>query len=389
MPFTYTVSDPEKIVFTRLKEGCGRSLFIMIGSLFTIIGIGLFVFTEDPEMPLATMRFLFPAFGLVAVFAGIKLPEIQRRTTPDEIIFDNANGRVQVNQAASDIKTGYIYFDEIQDLIIQTKKVETSNRSDTSTTGTYYTYHVYLLKKDGGQWELLKRSTEALALADIIILKNLIQFSATPKREHAQINQSRKFSVTNSDTKTELSWRNPLGYGPLFLFLFCVAFLTTAYTIFSTATSMDFDMPVFGYFVAAFIGIVFVVVITGNILKLVKNSKTIYGVAVSPFAVDYFERDLGGRIMKNVQFPMTDLHALSFSFDTDQSLRKIFIYTHEQFRKKDSFKPSFSVHYVKELYDFYQSLVALDLQDVPAVEALQIENFLQEKIREVGKTEVA
>jgi hypothetical protein len=383
MPFKSTVQS-DNVVFTRLSSGCGSAVFIIIGSIFTLIGGAFLVFTKNPEMPLAMMRFIFPAFGIVAVLVGIKLPKLQRRSTPDQIIFDNANGRVQVNQEVSDIKTGYIYYDEVRDFVIKAKKVESSSSGRSSRT--YYTYHIYLEKKDGGQWELMRFSTESSAQEELIKLKVLVNFSTVPLRVPSQIHQSQKYRISDVGNKTEISWRNPLGYGPLFMFLFVCVFLSIAYTIFSM---MHGEVDYFFYAVGGFILIVFVFVVGGNILKMVKNAKTVYGVTVSSSSLDYYERDRAGRIMKNIQFPMADLHALSFSFDTDETLRKIYIYTHEQFIKKDVMTPSFSLEYIREVYNFYKSLVALDLQELTAVEALQVENFLQERIRDIGHTSVA
>ncbi|HYC84085.1 MAG TPA: hypothetical protein VEB86_02640, partial [Chryseosolibacter sp.] len=102
MPFKISSANADHIVFTRLSSGCGRFVFIFVGSVFTIIGICLIAFLDSPEMPVSVFRFLFPVFGLIAIFAGIKLPALDRRNTPDEIVFDNANGRVEIRQSMSD-----------------------------------------------------------------------------------------------------------------------------------------------------------------------------------------------------------------------------------------------------------------------------------------------
>jgi hypothetical protein len=388
MPFKYTVQSPEKIVFTRLSEGCGRFMFISIGTLFTIIGICLILFGNNLEMPFLVLRFIVPLFGGVAVYIGIILPRIQSKTTPDEIIFDNANGRVQVNQQASDIKTAYIYYNEIEDFIVKAKKQESSSSSSTSNTiRSSYTYHVYLSKKDGGQWELLRRSTEVDALAEIVKLKTLIRLDTEPKKAEVS-GHSEKYKITNDYHATKISWRNKLGYGPLFLGIFTAVFITFAYAILSSGF-LEEDFPVFAYFVVGFIGLVFVIVIGGNVLKMIKNAKTVYAISITNASLDYIECDLAGRIQKTTQFPLTDLHAISFSFDTDNTMRKIFIYTHDQFLKQNSLKISFSIDAIKEIYNFYQQLVAVDMQDLTAVEALYMENYLQQQIRDRGNIQVA
>jgi hypothetical protein len=151
---------------------------------------------------------------------------------------------------------------------------------------------------------------------------------------------------------------------------------------------IDEDFPVFGYLIVGFIGVVFVIVIGGNMMKMIKNARTVYAVAVSSSSLDYMERDLAGRMRKTVQFPLQDIHAISFSFDTDNAMRKIFIYTHEQFTKQDKLKVSLSIDSIKEIYNFYTGLVSLDMQDLTPVEALQIENYLQQQIREKGNIQI-
>lgn len=387
MPFKYTVKDQNKITFTRLNAGCGRFLFIFVGTIFTLIGLCLIAFMENPQMPFSIIRFVVPIFGLGAIYAGIMFPKMQQRNIPDEIIFDNANGRVEINQKESDIKTAYIYYDEIADFIVKAKKQESSS-SGTSSSRTYYTYHVYLKKKDGGQWELLKFGSESSAVEEVLKLKSLVRLEMPPQKVSPDVTQSQKFKISNDYHKTEISWRNKIGYGPLFLALFCALFLTIGYAILGSGF-LEEDFPVFAYFVVGFIGVVFVIVIGGTIMRMVKNANTVFAIVVSTANLDYIERDVAGRIKKTVQFPLSDLHAISFSFDTDNVLRKIFIYTHEQFEKQNTMTVSFSLESIKAMYAFYKDLVSLDLQDLTAVETLQVENYLQQQIRERGNIQVA
>jgi hypothetical protein len=388
MPFKYVVPSSDRVVFTRLERGCNRFMFVAIGSLFTLIGIGLIIFGGGIEMPFGMIRFIFPLFGLIAIYAGLALPRTQRRSTPDEIIFDNLNGRVEVNQQDSDIKTAFIYYDEIEDLILKIKKEESRSSSSTTSTRSYYSYHVYLVKKDGGQWELLKRGTEAAALEEIAKLKVIINLNAMPQRVDLNLKQSTKYNVVNEHHYTEINWRNKIGFGPIFLGAFVALFVTIGYIILKSGPAHS-DFPIFGYVVAGFIGIVFLVVVAGNVLKMIKNSKTIYALVISSSGLDYVERDLSGRIQKTIHFPLADVHAVSFSFDTDSTMRKIFIYTHTQFQQQKSMKVSFNIEALKDMYNFYKNLVALEMQDLTPVEALHIENYIQQQIKDRGNIQVA
>jgi ABC-type multidrug transport system fused ATPase/permease subunit len=390
MPFTYTILNQDRVVFTRLKSGCGSALFIVVGSIFTVTGIGLLIFTDDPQMPLSMMRLIFPAMGIIAIVVGINFSKLQRKSTPDEIIFDNLNGRVQINQATSDLKTAFIYYDEVSDFTLKIKS-ERSSSSSTSTTRSSYSYHVYLSKKDGGQWELLVRNTEASAIDDIARLKSAIRLDATPVRESTNIRNSSKYIISDFGHKAELCWKNPVRVAALFIVLFSVFFISTFYTVMATAFQVEDGLPVFFMLIGAFIAVIFLIVIGGNIMRLIRNSKTVYAVVITDSSLDYFEKDNAGRIKKDVRFPLAELHAISFSFDTQDSLRKIFIYTRDQFEKKNQIenKPKFSIEYIKTLYNFYKGLIALDMQELTAVEALCVENYLQEQVRLRGRANVA
>lgn len=386
MPFEYKIANQDRIVFTRESAGCSRFLFVFVGTVFILVGAGLLIFSKKEEFLLVVMTFLFPTFGLIAVVAGLRLPTIQARTIPDEIIFDNVNGRVQINQRVSEIKTAFIYYDEIQDFIIKIKKHE-SNSSSGRSSRTYYSYHVYLQKKDGGTWELLKRNKEEDAKTEIDKIKSGVRLTQSPVREQSNQALSQKYTLRDYGTKAELTWRNPVGYGPLYLIAFAAVFLTVLYAIFETANFSDFGF--FGYFIIGFILIVFTIVIGGNAFKMIKNFKTEYMISISDMSLNYIEKDRAGRTKKDVYFPMNDLYALSFSFDTDEMMRRIYIYTREQFQKLNTMEVSLSFESIREIFNFHSQLVSIEIQSLTPVETLHLENFLQQKIKEKGRADVA
>jgi hypothetical protein len=326
-------------------------------------------------------------FGVGAIYVGTIFSKIQAKTIPDQLIFDNKNGRIEVRQQHSEIKLAYIYYDEIEDFIVKAKKTETSS-SSTTTTRSSYSYHIYLVKKDGGQWELMNPGSEAAALEELGKIKIMIRLNAKSERTDLIIDQSSKYKISNDFQRTEISWRNKLGYGPVFLAVFSLLFITIGYVIFNSVLQDD-DFPVFAYAVGGFIAIVFIIVVVGNAMKMIKNSKTTYAVVVTNTNLEYIERDLAGRPVKTIPFPLADLHAISFSFDTDNTYRKIYIYTHEQFTKQKSMNISFSVQSIRDMYNFYKDLVALDMQELTAVEALHIENYLQQVIKEKASFRIA
>ena len=383
MPFNYKIADDKRLVFTRSGAGCARAFIFFIGAVFTIAGAFMLALATDPKPIIQVMRFIFPAAGIGATYLGIILPRIQGKTTPDRIIFDNAKGRVEINQQASDIKTGYIYYDEIQDFIIRSK-----SQRDSDTGRDRTSYHVYLAKKDGGQWELLVTGSHESAAAEINKIREMVDLSAAPQREKPNIEASQKYKIKRGSERTEICWQNKPGKGPIGLIIFSLVFITVAYAIMATVFELEGGFPWFAYLILGFIGAMFALVIGVNIRKMIKNSNTEYAVSISGMSLDYIERDLQGREKKSTCVPLKDIHALSFSFDTDSTMRKIFIYTHEQFKEKDEITPSFSIESIKNIYNFYKNLVSLEIQDLTAVEALQMETYLQQLITEKSDVKV-
>src|SRR3712207_4309842 len=121
MPYKYAPGEAGKIVLTRQGAGCGGAIFFAAGLIFFVVGIWMFYLPSGSEMPLSLLRYVFAGAGIVAMYLGAVLPKITQRRTPDSIVFDNANGRVQVNQTKSEVDTAYIYYDEIEGFIIKLK----------------------------------------------------------------------------------------------------------------------------------------------------------------------------------------------------------------------------------------------------------------------------
>lgn len=124
-------------------------------------------------------------------------------------------------------------------------------------------------------------------------------------------------------------------------------------------------------------------------MKMVKNAKTDYAVIITRSSLAYLEKDRSGRIQKEDRYTYDELHSIAYSFDSEEAIRKIYIYTKSQHLEKSTMNPAFSIEYIKSVIAFQANLHALEIQALTPVEALHIENYLQEQIREIGNAEVA
>lgn len=383
MSFKYSAVN-DKIIFSRAGAGCSRIALIVFGSFFALIGIGLFIFDSSSSF-FSSIRIMFTAMGSIFVLIGIKLPKMMGKAYPDKLVFDNTNGRIEVRQEASEVKLAYMYYDEIADILVRAR----SEDNDSSSTGSRtYSYYVYLVKKDGGEWELLKRGSHEGAEEDVARLKQLIRFDAVPVKVPVSIGTSKKYTITKGAHKTELSWRNTLGIQEISLAIFAGLFIFMAGSIFSLVDELS-AFTIFFMLIAGFISLVFLLVMGYFFRKALKNLRTTYAVSISSMTFEYMERDKQGRELKSERVPLNELHAIAYSFNTDKEMRKVFVYTHDQFQQKDKLPYDLSLETIKAHFAFYNSLMRFELKNLTPVETLCLENYLQQAIKERANIEVA
>ncbi|MGC4022283.1 MAG: hypothetical protein QM734_10210, partial [Cyclobacteriaceae bacterium] len=96
MAYSIVSTDPHKIVFQRNSTGCAATVFIVVGSIFLLIGIGFNLGMDNWEYPNMLFRILFPVFGLGGIAAGIYAPKQARESTPELVTFDHDKGVVKI-----------------------------------------------------------------------------------------------------------------------------------------------------------------------------------------------------------------------------------------------------------------------------------------------------
>ena len=67
MAYVIKETGNNKIVLIRAGSGCNTSLFIGVGTLFFLIGVGINLLMTSWEFPFFLFRILFPLFGLGAI----------------------------------------------------------------------------------------------------------------------------------------------------------------------------------------------------------------------------------------------------------------------------------------------------------------------------------
>jgi membrane protein YdbS with pleckstrin-like domain len=380
-------TDTHKIVLERESVKLATGCFVAIGLLFFLIGVGLNFFMTTWEMPFLLFRVLFPLFGLGAVFAGLYLPKQTQNTQPEQIIFDHDKGVVVVNMTKAGDERGYIRYDEITgfDIYVESRR---SSGSGSSSGRTYYTYHVFLKKKDGGEWHLFKYNDRSDAEVQIAQLTAQIPLNKTFTISNANTKLTSKVERKEGLDKTIIHWQNKVSWGqPIFLVIFSIIF----FSILSMFLSVDMGgMDAFFMIVIGFILIVFCIVMFTVVRKLIKDATTRYAVSVDRATLEYYEFSKSSGQMKNRKtLPLNTVHSINYTFAPSKQYQNagLTILTKTEAEHSEEIKEK-PLQALKDLFKGNNQPITLSINALNPVECLQLESWLQELILKKGNVTV-
>lgn len=386
MAYHITSSDSHKIILEREPTVVASRIFIIFGSFFFLIGVGLNAFMTTWEMPYLLFRLLFPTFGLVAIFAGIYVPKQTRETQPEQITFDHDKGAVLVDMSKVGNQRGHIRYDEIACFDIDVESHRSSSSNTTMSSSTYYRYHVYLKKKDGGQWYLFEYTNRASAEAMVIQLTAQVPTDRI-FNDASSSKLSSKIEKKEGLDKTIIHWQNNVTlWQPLFLFVFSVVFLSILSSFFSFGQEMDgFAMAVIGFIFSVFLLVMFTIV-----RKLIKDATTRYAVSVDHVNLEYYEFAKSSGAMRNKKtLALPQVHSINYTFAPSKNnpgaglkiLTKAEAERFQQYKEKP-------LEALKDLFTGNNKPISLSITALNPVECLQLENWLQELILKKGNVKV-
>jgi hypothetical protein len=386
MAYKIVSSDSHKMVLERESVTMTSGCFVAVGSLFFLIGVGLNFFMTSWEMPFMLFRILFPLFGLGAVFGGLYLPKQTQETQPQQFTFDHDKGAVVVEMTKGGDQRGYIRYDEIEGYDIY---VERRSSSGSGRNTTYYHYHVYIKKKDGGEWHLFDFSDRAKAEAIILQLTAAIPLDR-PFKIVDQPKLSSKIEKKEGLDKTVIHWQNKVSiWQPIFLLAFSSIFLSIPLSFFSfdgAGGGLDY----FFVFVIGFMLVIFGVVMFVVVRKLIKDATTRYAVSVDHTNLEYYEFSKSTGQMRNKKIhPLCDVQKINYTYSPAQQnmgvgLKILTQADIDRLRELDD-KP---MEAFKDLFKSGNGPITLSITALNPVECLQLENWLQELILKKGNVAV-
>ena len=388
MSYRIKNSDSGKLLLKREGIVGKVVLFVCMGLLFFSIGLFLFSIRGIKEsVPFEQIGILFMLFGGICFFAGMNTPSNRKKIVPEEVEFDNENGHVKILQSPESNLVSYIPYNEIQDFYIHIK-VETSTNSNTTRSSRTKYFNVRIRKKDKGEWELFSSTSQKKAEIMLDALKSGVKLdklsSSIPKPVLTD-----KVSKDIRGQKTIIKWKNKGLVGLLTLLTFAGVFAYTSFFIFSMIAK---DGAAFAYVIGGFIVLIFLFVIGINLRKMIRNLVRVYGIAISPHQLEYFEEDNSGMMQKSVVIPTAEIHSISFIFspsDSTSQVSSLYVYTKSNILKMESIESNSNpISILKDSLSLYTNLISLDLSSLNAVEKLELERWIQLTIKEKSETAV-
>jgi hypothetical protein len=387
MAYNLTFSDSRKIIFDRAGAGCASSMFMVIGAVFFLIGLGINYFAASWEFPFLLFRLLFPLFGGGAMVMGFYIPRMARQSTPQRITFDHDLGTVIIDMTVPSSDIGYIRYDEIQGFEVYVEARRSSSSGSRTMSSTHYYYHVLLRKKDGGSWAITEASSNEKAEE----IKNQLTAQVNlnkPFTARAVTKLSTKIGKQEGADKTIIHWQNKVAWWtPIFLLVFSVVFISILAAVFSFDLG---DLGFLGYAIAGFMLLIFGFVMFTAVRNLIKEASTRYAIAVGRDHVEYYEFSKSSGVVKNTRtIPLQDVRNITYSFGETgvygQGGLSILTKRDLEQMERNKVKP---MEAIKDFFSGKDKPINLAIAALNPVECLQLETWLQELVKSKGNAQV-
>ncbi len=360
---------------------------IAMGLLFFFIGIGLIVWIDRTDFPFILFKGLFPTIGLTVAFFGYYTPTVTMKNTPELITFHNQQGAVGIHMHQDDGPTGYIRYDEIELFDIYVESRSNNNAGKSGTRHSTYYYHVYLRKKDGGEWYLTESGSRKAAEEILEKINQNVRLTA-PYTIRATPVLSEKIEKEETHSKTILRWKNKASIGALiFLIVFSASFLSILSSAFSSNTG--FGNSFFPIMIIGFMLIIFTTVIFVSFRKWLKEATTQYCLIIDNTKLEYQELSRSGVVKKAKSISLKEVYSIAYSFvpvknKTPEGLHILTLKDAERMKQR----PQSAIESLKELFSRNKGIIQLDIRSLNPVEYLQAETWLQGLIKKRGNQDV-
>ncbi len=381
MGFHIASVTPQDVVLLRDRSTTRfRNVFVLAASVFFIIGMTGLYFTWHSK---GYTFVFFGVFAGIAAFLLVAGPLIVRKRQafdPLQLTFSNSKGTLTVIQDKAAATVACIPYSNI--LLFGIREERQSNSNDRVTTTSSYKYIVYFRKKDGSTWELLETRSQREAITMLEALQqnvNLQQPGSCPPVKTL----SEKLQQTSPGSAAGISWQNNAP-GQLLLFIPIVLFIGSVLAFFWYAITGPFaggQREWFPAVILGFISAIFLVVIAGNIYKIIKDSRTVYGLAIGRSDFRYTESSRSGRLRKEIIYTPGDIKGVIYNYRLSKTESDIHILRQAEMEQHNKMLNG-DISFADVLPMLRASLNELQLHitALNCTERLQLENWIQEAI---------
>ncbi len=359
MDYRLAEAQPGRAVLVR-----SRTLQFVLGGLFVLLGLpaaglGAFVALADPLLGAK-----LGGFGLTFFGAGVLV--LSRRSGPGAFVFDDAQEALLAYPSAEarGEPEGRLAYASIEQLRVK-------RQVHSSSEGRSVSYALDVVKKDGVSWTLYTSQSEGKArdlLRDLQANCNLTRRS----REPAPLPESGTFEVAREAERTIIRFRKPYRVVTQLAAFMAVGGLSLAVLGFRD------QMPnaVF-YAVFAFITLVLAAVTVGAVNGLNKHGV----LTVTP---ERFRSDEQGGIIKAwFEEPISQLHAVCFSYRPNEDQRVLMLLNRQQYDVLTQPPPEGAAAVLSTALSVI-GVRKIDVGELGLAQKLELEQLIQSEVERVS-----
>lgn len=339
------------------KKGCSKSFLLILFSFITVSGIVIhLIFPDFNSMPWAPIKvtcWMMSFFIFIIVFVSFGTLNEQ----PGSYVFDHEKGWVAIHSITDPSIIGYVLYAEILKLDIHIE----SRKSKNSTT---YYYNGYLEKKDGSKWHFVRSQNEDEVVK---IIEDLLPCIKTDLSTSAPIQDelSNKIEKLGNKDQAVLHWQNKAVFRTIqliiysFIYLGFIGFCLLALFVFpETPAGAKIVVSILFLLFGSLLGYALVTAFRRNLKNLFRK----FALAINSAQLEYYEfNKLTGKQKKNVSFPLNSIGTIRYTYVSWENIKK-------------------PIEVIAK--DKNEKMVEIYLDALSPVECLQIENWLQQTIRE-------
>lgn len=375
-----TITSQDVVLLRDRSTTRFRNVFMLAASVFFIIGITGLYFTWHSK---GYVFIFFGVFtGIAAFLLGIGPVVVRRRQAfdPLQLTFSNSKGTLTVIQDRAAIATACIPYSNIAFFGIREERE--SNSNDRVTTASSYKYIVYFRKKDGSTWELLETRSQREAITMLEALQQNVKLSQ-PGTCPPVKTLSDKLETAPAGSAAGISWRND-ALAQLLLFIPIILLIGGVLTFFWYAITGPFaggQREWFPAVILGFISVIFLTVIAGNTYKIIKDSRTVYDLAIGRSDFRYTESTRGGRIRKEVIYKLSDIKGVIYNYRLSKTESDIHILRQAEMEQHNRMlNGDISFADIVPMLRASLNELQLHITALNCTERLQLENWIQETI---------